>query len=554
VTDPHRLHAGAPPTGGPATGRDAVRAAALALGLALAYSANGDFLPGNDATPNVYLAAQVLNGGGLSFTPSGAPHLFEWTLRTPAGPSYHRVRDLDERVAGSPARDLYRRGLLVPTAPYYLGESVRSDPVSGERVHVGLFGVGAALSAVPLLAPVRAVAGDLVRSPAALWYGAKVAASLLAAGSAAFVFLLVRRWLSPAWALALAAAYGLGTPVWSTSSQSLWQHASNELFLAAGAFFLARGRGGVRDAALAGVAFAAATACRPTSALFSVAAAGWLLLVDRRALAGFVAGSLPIALALAGYNWHFLGSPLRFGQGTAHAVALAKTGSPDLWRSQAWTAAAGLFASPSRGLLVFSPFLALAFPSAVAAFRRPEYRAMRPLAIGGLLVLAVDVAWFDWWGGWSYGWRRLVDLAPVLTLLVVPAVPAIARTRWRTAAFAGAVGWAVLLQGAGAFAYDLWGWNARTGWRLRIPSGREIVALDPQEASAAASGGATVLGTVTLDVDRPEHRHRLWSLEDNPIAYYLANFGAARRSRGAGVEQWLDRWRPPPPGPGSTPR
>ena len=533
--------------------RDPLRAAALALALAIVYCANGDFLPGNDATPNVYLAAQVLNGGGLSFTPSRAPHLFDWTFRTPSGPSVLGILDLDQPVSGMPARDLYRRGLLVPAPRYYLAESVRRDSVTGERVYLGLYGAGAGLSAVPFLAPVRAIAGDLVRSPAALWYGAKVAASLLAAGSAAFTFLLARRWLSPAWALALAVAYGLGTPVWSTSSQSLWQHASNELFLAAGAFFLARGRGGAGDAALAGMAFAAATACRPTSALFSVAALGWLLLVDRRALAGFAAGTLPIAVAVAGYNFHFFGSPLRFGQDLAHAVALAKTGSPELWRPQVWTAATGLFLSPSRGLLVFSPFLALAFPSAVAVFRRPEYRGLRPLVVGSLLVLAVDLAWFDWWGGWSYGWRRLVDLAPALVLLLIPAVPAIAIARWRTAALAVLVGWAVLLQAVGAFAYDLWGWNARAGWRLVTPSGQVTIAYRARDMRAAVSAGATVLGDVTLDVDLPEHRHRLWSLEDNPIAYYLANFAAARRARRAWVEQWLRTWSPPPGAPGARP-
>lgn len=548
----HRLH---PPSAGLPLGgrRDAVRAAALALALALAYSANRDFLPGNDATPNVYLAAQVLDGGGLSFTPSGAPHLFYWTLRTGGQPSPQRLLDLDGPLLGAPARDLYRRGLLVPSAPYYLVESVRRDPATGERVYVGLYGVGAGLSAVPFLAPVRAVAGDLQRKPAALWYGAKAAAALLAAGSAAFLFLLLRRWLSPAWALALALAYGLGTPLWSTSSQALWQHAPNELFLAAGAFFLARGRGGARDAALAGMAFAAATACRPTSALFALAAFGWLLLADRRALLGFVAGSLPIALALAGYNWHFLGSPLRFGQAESQAVALAKTGSPEVWRPQVWRSAAGLFLSPSRGLLSYSPFLALAFPSAVAVFRRTEWHELRPLAIGALLVLAVDAAWFDWWGGWSYSWRRLVDLAPVLTLLLVPAVPAIARARWRTVAFGALVGWAVLLQGVGAFAYDFWGWNARAAWRLATPSGRQEIVLDSREIPEAVAGGASLLGQAWLDIDLPEHRHRLWSLRDSAISYYLADLGAARRSRGAEVRQWLDRWRPPPPAPGSLP-
>ena len=53
-------------------GSDTRVAAALALALAALYAANLDFLPGNDATPNAYLAAQLLEGEGFTFSPSKA--------------------------------------------------------------------------------------------------------------------------------------------------------------------------------------------------------------------------------------------------------------------------------------------------------------------------------------------------------------------------------------------------------------------------------------------------------------------------------------------------
>ncbi len=531
-----------------ASGRDGAFAAALAVGLVLVYSAS-DVLPGKDAVPNVLLAAQIVDGGGFSFTPSDAPWLFDWEAQTPRGPQVLRVVDLDARLGDRSFRDLYRRGALTPVAPYYLRPSVRTDEVTGERRHVGLYGAGAALTAVPVLAVVRAAAGDLGPRPAALWYGAKLAASLCVAGAAAALYLLGRRWLAPWPAAVVALAYALGTPAWSMSSQSLWQHGPNELFLAVGGLLLARGRGDARDAGLAGVAFAAAAACRPTSALFAAAAAAWLLATDRRALAAFVAGALPLAALLAAYNWAYLGSPFRFGQGEAGEVALAKTGSAALWRADAGTALAGLFLSPSRGVLVFSPFLLFAAPGIAAVFRDRTYAPLRPLVLGGLLVLAVDVAWFDWWGGWSYGWRRLVDLAPVFAVLLVPAMPAIARSRWRRAAFAGLLGWAVLVQAAGAFAYDLKGWNARQAWQLAFPSGEEGVTLDGDAARAAVAQGARVVATHALDVDRPEHRGRLWSLEDNQIGHTLANLGDGRRARRALSEAWIASWRLPARGP-----
>jgi hypothetical protein len=523
------------------TRRDGLTALVLAAGLAALYLANLDFLPGNDATPNVYLAAQLLEGEGLSFTPSTAPYLFSWSIRTSRGLETRRIHHLDQRLDGATARELYGAGYLVPSAPYCLVESVRFAPATGEREYVSLYGAGAALAGLPVLAPIRAMAGDLREHPAALWYGAKLAAALLAAASAGVLFLLARRHVGYRAALLLALTYGVGTPVWSVSSQALWQHPSNELFLCLGALALASARGSSGASALAGAAFAAATACRPTSALFAVAAGAWLLLSDRRAFWAFVAGSAPLALALGAYNAWYLGSPFSFGQAGATAVALAKTGSPELWRPNVGAALAGLFLSPARGVFVFSPVLLLAIPGAILAVRRPEHASLRPLLAGTLLVLAVDAAWFDWWGGWSYGWRRLVDLAPFLVLLLAPVVPIVRRSAGARAVCGVALAWGVLLQVTGAFAYDLRGWNARRAWRVTLPAGDVVLVHEEAQARAGASRGARV-ESVTLDVDLPENRERLWSWTDGPVPYYLVHFAEARRQRQAAVDRWVAGW------------
>lgn len=84
-------------------------------------------------------------------------------------------------------------------------------------------------------------------------------------------------------------------------------------------------------------------------------------------------------------------------------------------------------------------------------------------------------------------------------------------------------------------------------------SRRQEIVLDPREVHEALAGGASVVGKLWLDIDQPAHRHRLWSFRDSPIAYQLANLGAARRPRNAEVRQWLDWWRPPPRASGSPP-
>jgi len=493
---------------GPARTDRRLAAAAFALSL-LAYLAPGGFLPGDDATPNVLLAAALVDEGRLSLSPARDPAAFTWDLRTPRGPVSGRITGLGERLGGVTAGELWARGDLVPRAPYFLTEA-RPGPGGAPRF-VSTFGPVPALAAAPVLLVARA-AGPLSSSPGRLWHAQKLAASLMVAGAVAATFLACRRLASRGAALLLAAAVGLGTSLWSMTSQALWQSAPDVLLLALGARFLLGAPESRRDAALAGLFLAAAAACRPTSAL--VAAAGAAALLTRpRALLAFALGALPVALARAAHDLHFFGTPLQLGQlAVAGAVARLKTGSPDPWQTPLTEGLAGVLLSPSRGLLVFSPLLALGLAGAVAAARRASPAPLRALAAGVLAVTLVEARWFDWWGGWSYGPRRLSDLAPLLAVLAAPLMAWALSARWRRAAVAGLLGWAVALQALGAFAYDVEGWNARP------------------------------------DIDRPEHRGRLWAVADGQVAWYLAHLGEARAHRRELERRWLARWGAGAPG------
>lgn len=535
-----------PPAGAaPPLGR---RDAALALGLAAAltalYAGASDLLPGHDATGSVYTAATLLATGQPALSPARVPFLFTWQDRRP-GRAPRRLHDLGELVDGVPAAARVAAGELVPLHPYYLVRAAHDDPATGEARFVNAYGPGAPLSALPVLAPLHLLRGDLTRQPALLWAGARLAAALLTAAAAALLYLAARRWLAARPAAGLALLFALGTPAWSVSSQTLWQHPGDLLLLSLGALALTRlpgapgGPGTARAAALAGLAFSAAAACRPQSALFALVAFGWLALADRRAAAAFAAGALGPTLLLLAWNGWYLGGPLRFGQsGLGVSVALAKTGVADPWPFRLHESLPGLLVSPSRGLLVFSPFLALAAGGAALAWRRPEHRALRPLAVAVALLLVVEGAWFDWWGGWSYGWRRLLGLAPALTLLLVPLAPWLAAARWRRALLGALAAWAVALQGLGALAYDLSGWNARMAWRMALPAGREVLFLDGQAALAAQRAGAVLLERRSLDVDAAANRARLWSLADSQVAFTASHLGASRRSRQAMAAAW----------------
>jgi hypothetical protein len=420
---------------------DGKTALGSALLLFVLYNLNGHATAVSDAYPNVYLAANVVENGSLAFASSRRP-----------------ARLLDPGLPG-----------LIPSS--------RVDASTGEALYVSFYGPGAALAAAPVLGALRPFAGALLGlDGGSLLLLGKIAASLYAAASAALLYLTARRWVARRIALLLAFAFALGTPMWTGASQTLWQHGPTSFFLLLGiALFV---RGGLPGAAGAGASFAAAVACRPLAFVFGAAVGVHLLVVNRRAAVAFALGALPVAAALAAYNLYWLGSPFRSGQ------AALMDGSLDVWGTPLLEGLAGILVSPSRGLLVFSPFLAAAAPGAVLAWRRPQYRELRPLSIAVLLGLLIHAKWFMWWGGHSYSYRILVDLSGALALLTIPSLDWILERRARLAVFSGLVVWAVLVHALGV----------------------------------AVSGGTW---SGHPNVDDPRHRHRLWALKTSAIPYEL---------------------------------
>jgi len=500
------------------------------------YHANGDFLPGHDATPNVYLPVSLLNDGNLTFDPQEAPFMFNWKVHTAGGvKSAKRIMSWDHDPRFRP---LYESGVLeVDKGRYFLLETRK------EGEYIGQYGIGAGLAALPVVAVFHALYGDLMAQPATLWFAAKFAAALLSAASAVVLYLIARTALSQSAALLILCAYALGTNVWSTSSQSLWQHAPNAFFLTMGIWSWLKIPVVRRFALLSGFCFASAVLCRPTSAVYVLSALMFLLLVERRALLPFIVGGLPIAIALAAFNYTYLGSPLEFGQTVGgQAIAMSKTGSSEVWRLASIPShAAGQLLSPSRGLLIFSPFLLFSFWGIWRIARDRTLLWLRPLVASALGVMLVTFAWFDWWGGWSYGPRLLVDTMPVMVVCLLPVMTWILQRRSRLRLFLGLMAWSIAVQATGAFAYDLAGWNSRLGYPVRLSDSAEAVFADTEARATklAAQRGGTVLPPIRRDIDKAEHRSRLWSVSDNAISYYLTHWSDSRQRKRRMVATWM---------------
>ena len=98
----------------------------------------------------------------------------------------------------------------------------------------------------------------------------KLSASLLAATSAALLYLALRRQAEPRPALVLALAYAFGTTTWMIGSQALWQHGMAELLIA-GMLLAVTGPASVRATIVAGLLGGLIACNRPPDSLLAAA-------------------------------------------------------------------------------------------------------------------------------------------------------------------------------------------------------------------------------------------------------------------------------------------
>ncbi|MBW2292518.1 MAG: hypothetical protein JRG94_09425 [Deltaproteobacteria bacterium] len=422
----------------------------LFLFLVGLYHANSSLTRIGDIRPNVAAAISFVNEGNFSFTPVEFPGMFVWELDL-RGEVYDLI-DLSAwnlPIAGVPAAKRLADGeIRFSRHPYFLVAS-RQD-----QEYVSRYGLGSPITAVPVFVVLRAAVGKLRNGDLLSLYAGKFAAACCVAGSAVFIYLIASMYLSLVPALLVALTYAMGTSVWSTSSQGLWQHGPNELYLAMGCYFFIRIREGVHCAALAGLAVAMAIMCRPTSAALGLAIAMTLLVSrDFKLLMYFIAAGSVVGLIPMSYNAIHGDSILGFAQAMeADRYALAKTGTSSAWQFNILTNGAGMLFSPSRGLFVFSPVMAFAVAGIVPAWRDPRFAMLRPMSLALALTLLIQFCWFDWWGGWSYGYRLLVDTMVYLILFLIPLLPAVWKRRPVAFLFCLTLAWSVFVQGLGAFA------------------------------------------------------------------------------------------------------
>lgn len=284
-------------------------------------------------------------------------------------------------------------------------------------------------------------------------------AFLLAASFAVLVFLMASELLPLSMSFALGLAAALATPAWSTLSRGLWSHDWLVVLTAAAVWLLLRSeiRGRPAPALLLGTFAAWSCFVRPTGVLVLAGVGVLTLLRSRRAALRYAVAALFWAL-IFGFSLQATYGTVLPRYVTGHALA---TGGWALAE-----ALAGTLVSPSRGLLVFCPWIVW------IAWLLGRYRhTLRPQGWVALAAAIVGAQWLvvaaspKWWGGHSYGPRLMSDVLPWLLLVAVLALDARRRAvgtaggRLENAIGVAAVLVAALLHAPGALSWRVYEWN-----------------------------------------------------------------------------------------------
>ena len=296
-----------------------------------------------------------------------------------------------------------------------------------EDVHVGVNGLPYAkypLGPSLAIAPFYSI-GLLSGGRIGLAQTAMLLPVLATALTGGLVFLTARRLgYSRGIAIAGGLLYGLATIAW-VYTRDLWSEPLSGLFLSLAFYTGLRYRQGlahgwiVLSAISLGLLVLAKTVNILLVPLFFLYAFDWIRPAKRSWLdmALFV-GIVGLAIALVGgYNWARFGNALDSGY------------DPDeIFSTPVWAGGGGLLLSPYKGLLWYNPVLLLAIWGAVDLWKRHRREVGLILAI--LLAHAIVFgAWWNWWGGESWGPRFLVPVLPLVILLVSPLL-ASGRVRW----------------------------------------------------------------------------------------------------------------------------
>lgn len=349
---------------------------------------------------------------------------------------------------------------IIGEGDFDLDEMVDNIPVISEAYfvrhinghYVSMYPVLPAILALPVYM-ISILAGFPVTNPVVLCL-ARISAAIITTLAAVFMYFIFKRFISKKWSSALTIAYALGTSNWAVSSQDLWQHGTNQLFLILTVFALLKVKENEWFYFLAGLFSGLAVAARPVSVVIVFFIFLYILQSRRKYLLQTVLGILVPLTLLAFYNTYYFGVPWMTGYGQS---ILALTN----WETPLVYGLLGQLVSPSRGLLVFSPFLIFSLAGIVFIWRKKSSLSQdqrllfRYLFFGLVFYILVMSKWAYWYGGYSYGCRMLLDIVPLLMIFIIPVVKRRAlKKKWLAVIFLFLISISIFFQLVGVLFMD----------------------------------------------------------------------------------------------------
>jgi hypothetical protein len=262
-------------------------------------------------------------------------------------------------------------------------------------------------------------------------------------------FSALKRRYGEARALPPTIVFALGTTLFSSVGQALWTTTGEMLFVVLILWFLLDEDWSPRRLVAAGCCVGGAFWCRPSAIVIASVIALGIGLRRPRALLPFGAASSAAVIAVAYFSFRLYGNPFG-GYGLMNGL--------DAWKPTV-TGFLGNLISPSRGLLVFFPYLLFLPLSSRRQTQERDGRLWWWVSLGVLAAVYVLASCYGkWWGGASTGPRLMTEAAPFLALLTVPLWDA-ARRRDHNRAFLAAVLFACATQILSAYRRDVAEWN-----------------------------------------------------------------------------------------------
>ena len=245
-----------------------------------------------------------------------------------------------------------------------------------------------------------------------------VIVSVVAVLTVWLLYLIARHYLNDWASWALAVVFWLSTPLVSTNATALWSHDFASLYALIAIYLMltwqTRGGGTWWRGGIIALVLVMAFLCRPTLSVLGVLSVVAVALRNRR-LAMWMSGFGAALFAL-----FVLFSLREFGQVLPTYYGPRRISGRLLVPSWYAEALVGNLVSPSRGLLVFCPFLIVVLLHVGRLVRHVrEHAFVVVLGLAWPVMHWMVVSAFPaWWGGWSFGPRLMSDALPGLFLLL----------------------------------------------------------------------------------------------------------------------------------------